>query len=215
MWYLNGPPGTVVTCELIRVANTAGHQHGGETSHPNAVGAFTYPSVTLAGPYPQNFQNRQSTSDCCGSLRVRFTFSAGAPPVIEHQVDVMFDSFLPIPQTTGIELKPPAPIHPSPYWADPAFIAKLRLLGEQYHAQRHKNIVITDASLPWGGRFDIEPANEWVPPHAEHRNGRQADVRLRDMNDADRQAFVDICAKLGLTTEIHSGNHWHIRLPLP
>ena len=119
----------------------------------------------------------------------------------------------------GITLKAPEAIHPSPYWADPPFIERLRQLGEKYFAKRKKDIVITDASLQWGGRFDIQasdpknPGHEWLPPHAEHRNGRQADIRLRDMTAADKKAFEDICKEVGITTQIDNGNHYHIRLP--
>jgi len=218
VFYFNGNPGTVVTFQLIRIPNTGGHYHGGETTEPLAVGTCVPGSVTLNGPWPQNAQALVTAPDACGSIRFINNFSMGQPPTIENQIDVMYDSLLPIPQSAGIELKPPEPIHPSPYWADPPFIEKLRTLGEKYSAQRKKNIVITDASLLWGGRFDINAVDSqhpapWQPPHAEHRNGRQADVRLRGMNDADRKAFLSICAEIGLTAEIHSGNHWHIRLP--
>jgi hypothetical protein len=213
-FHSNAAPGTTVSYELIRIPNSGGHYHGGETSNPLAAGRCSPPSQTLNGPWPQNAPAVVTAPDVCGSVKYLSRFSAGTPAVIENLIEIMFESLLPIPQTTGIELKPPTSSHPSPYWADPPFITKLRELGEKYFAQRGKNIVITDASLPWGGRFDIEPEKtEWLPPHEEHRNGRQADIRLRGMTDADRKAFQEICLALGITTEIHSGNHWHIRLP--
>lgn len=196
--------------------NTGGHYHGGETRDPLAVGTWNPSHVTLAGPYPQNVQVVFSAPGACGSIK--YIINASNGQIFVGMFEVMFDSLLPIPQTTGITLKPPETIHPSPYWADPPFITKLRELGEKYFAKTHKDIVITDASLPWGGRFDIEAEHPqhptpWQPPHAEHRNGRQADVRLRDMNDSDRQAFEAICTGIGLQVAIHSGNHWHIKLP--
>lgn len=215
-FYGSGPAGVSLTVTLSRVANSGGHFHGGTTSDPLAVGTMVPNHITFVGAEPQNVPVDYTAPLACGSIRVDYRFSNG--DYGWQHIDVMYDSFLPIPQSTGISLKPPDPIHPQPYWADVMFITKLRQLGEKYSAKTHKDIVITDASLPWGGRFDIDAENPqnpkpWQPPHAEHRNGRQADVRLRDMTPNDRTIFQSICAELGITAEIHSGNHWHIRLP--
>ena len=102
------------------------------------------------------------------------------PPVV--LVQVMFDSFLPIPQSDGIRLKQPTAIHPSTYFADPPFIVKLKKSWRKIQSQNVEKIsTLTDASLPWGGRLDIDPNHEWDKPHAEHWNGNQCDIRLSDM----------------------------------
>jgi hypothetical protein len=215
-YYANGPAGVTFSVTLSRDPNTGGHYHGGATSDPLAVGTIVPSQLTFVGAEPQNVPCVWTAPDVCGSVRLDYRFSSG-----EYgwwHMDIMYDSFLPIPQSTGISLKTPDPIHPSPYWADPPFISKLRLLGEKYAAKTGKDIVITDASLPWGGRFDIEAEHPqhptpWRAPHAEHRNGRQADVRLRDMTASDRIIFQDACIELGIEAQIHSDNHWHIRLP--
>lgn len=219
-FYFNGATGATVQMTLERVPNSGGHHHGGATTDPLAVGTVTPASLTLTGAYPQNARCVFTAPDVCGQVTFLGKHSDGS--VDEYLLEIMFDSFLPIPQSTGIALKAPDRIHPSPYWADPAFISKLRQLGERYYGKTTKNITITDASLPWGGRFDIEaepkppkPSKRWKAPHAEHRNGRQADVRLFDMSEDDKEAFKTICADLGITAEIHNDNHWHIRLPTP
>jgi hypothetical protein len=220
--YANSAQGASVTFELERVPNTGGHYHGGATREPLAVGTIAPASVAFTGPYPQNVPIVFTAPQVCGQVYVTARFSTGT--VIKNMFEIMYDSLLPVPQSTGIELKPPEAIHPSGYWADPPFITKLRELGEKYFAKRKKNIVITDASLPWGGRFDIqaEPKQEpgkppvvpkpWDAPHAEHWNGRQADVRLSNMTADDKKAFEEICVQIGIKAEIHNKNHWHIRL---
>jgi len=73
----------------------------------------------------------------CGLVPQFARFSSGE--VIEHMFEVMIEGLLPIPRSTGIDLKAPEPIHPSPYWADPPFIVKLRELGEKYRARTNKD----------------------------------------------------------------------------
>ena len=131
------------------------------------------------------------------------------PPVV--LVQVMFDSFLPIPQSDGIRLKQPTAIHPSTYFADPPFIVKLKKSGEKYRAKTGKDLTLTDASLPWGGRLDIDPNHEWDKPHAEHWNGNQCDIRLSDSSESDRNIFKEVCTEVGITYQIDNGNHWHVR----
>lgn len=222
--YSNGPVGTSVDFELERVPNSGGHNHGGATREPLAVGTVSPASLTLTGRYPQNAPCVFTAPQCSGQVYFTFRFSEGT--VIRHMFEVMYDSFLPVPQSTGIELKKPTESHPSGYWADPPFIVKLRQLGEQYYSKSKKNIVVTDASLPWGGRYDINavpppPAagqppivpKPWDAPHAEHWNGRQADIRLSNMTKDDQKVFEAICTQLGIIAAIHSNNHYHIRLP--
>ena len=207
IFYANAPTGTSLSLALERVPNSGGHHHGGATREPLAVGAINPSSIVLNGPYPQNVPVTYTAPEVSGSVRLLFSFSNGVSG--ENLAEIMYDSFLPIPQSTGITLKAPETMHPSPYWGEPAFITKLRSLGEKYFAATNKDIIITDGSCLWGGRFDLN--GDWRPPHAEHRNGRQADVRLRDMTNSDRDAFRRACTEVGITAEIHSGNHWHIR----
>lgn len=40
-----------------------------------------------------------------------------------------------------------------------------------------QKIYINDASLPWGGLFDIRSTRTWKSPHSEHRYGTEVDIR--------------------------------------
>src|SRR5262245_1016643 len=97
-FYSNGQPGTTITYQLIRVPNTGGHYHGGETSDALAAGTCVPPVVTLVGPWPQNAELIVSAPECCGSIRYRANFNAGEPSVVEILLEVLYDSLMPIPQ---------------------------------------------------------------------------------------------------------------------
>jgi hypothetical protein len=206
-FHATGKEGDHVTIALERVPDSGGHFHGGATRNSLAVGAISPNDFTL-GPDPQEVVYK--APEVCGVIRVIVTASESSDLQL---VEVMYDSFLPIPQSTGIALKTPEAIHPSPYWADVTFITKLKALGERFYAKFHKDILITDASLAWGGRFDIKAGEgaEWQPPHVEHRNGHQADVRLWSMSEIEKTAFQQMCTELQIQTEVHAPPHWHLR----
>jgi hypothetical protein len=207
-WYTNGPPGAQVTMTLERVPGSGGHNHGGNTSDPRAVGQIAPSSFTLGSPYPQNVQSVYRATNVCGTNKVVCRFSVGNPPVIENFVQVILSGLQPITSSAALQLKPPLPQHPSPYWGAPAFISKLVQLANRYFAERGKPITVTDATLMWGGRFDLN--QDWNPPHAEHRDGHQADIRSRDMNEQDKLAFQRLAAVVGIQV-LAEGDHWHVR----
>ena len=83
--------------------------------------------------------------------------------------------------------------------------------------------VITEASLLWGGLFDVH-TNEndfnasfpWRPDHRLHRRGWDMDVRYNTMNTTGRAMFRRICRDIAiLTCQGHpteaTANHWHLR----
>lgn len=49
-------------------------------------------------------------------------------------------------------------------------------LGREYFAAYGEGLVLNDASLEWGGLFDVDPV-PWSVPHKEHRCGRAIDIR--------------------------------------
>ena len=207
-WYVNGTPGAQVSIAIERVSGSGGHNHGGNTSDPNAVGQIAPNSFTLPSPYPQNVRCVYRATSVCGSNKLTFRFSAGSPPTIDNFVEVLISGLQPIPSSSSLQLKAPLSEHPSPYWGHPSFIAKLVQLANAYFQERNKPITVTDSTLMWGGRFDLK--QNWAPPHAEHMDGRQADLRSRDMNEADKKAFLRIAAQVGIQV-LEEGDHWHVR----
>lgn len=81
-----------------------------------------------------------------------------------------------------------------------------------------QRIAITDASLPWGGMFDIN--GDWTRPHQRHRTGQDVDVRwasvlyTQTFREACDEAFVVPMAPVGIRCQQHAAPlHWHIQPP--
>jgi hypothetical protein len=81
-------------------------------------------------------------------------------------------------------------------------------LANEYAVATGKSIVITDGCLAQGGRFDLN--QDWAPPHHEHMDGRQADIRSFDMSDVEKGIFRTKATEAGLTV-LEESNHWHVR----
>jgi murein endopeptidase len=50
----------------------------------------------------------------------------------------------------------------------------LRTLIDAFSEYGWGTVALNDASLPWGGRYDIRA--DWKAPHAGHREGREIDI---------------------------------------
>lgn len=203
-WTILAPPGSV-EITLVRIPNTGGHSHGEATSDPLAVG-MADPSLFVIpnGSYGRYVVHR--VTDVCGSIRFVARHSNGSGD--EGQTDVVLAGLQPIPTSAALSLKAPEAVHPTPYWGAPDFIAKLVDLANRYFVEAGRAIVVTDGCLPTGGRFDLD--QDWQPPHHEHTDGHQADIRSNDMTSKETKMFLDACAAAGLSVLVES-NHWHVR----
>ncbi len=205
--FASGPPGSKMTISLERVFGSGGHNHGAPTAGSFAVGTIFPDEIVFGGGWPQNVRTVYSAWDVSGAVRLIGRCSA-PPYVIEHRMEIMIQGLQPIQTTLDLKLKPPTTIHPSPYWGAPSFISKLVQLSNLYAATTGKSITITDASLEWGGRFDLQ--SDWMYPHHEHMDGHQADIRSNDMTMAESEIFLKIAEQIGLDVIVES-DHWHVR----
>ena len=78
-------------------------------------------------------------------------------------------------------------------------------------------IRVNDASLPFGGLFDVSSSSPWQRPHAEHRNGNQADIGFTAVSAIDTCVGTDrtllnelIENETNAPTFVHN-DHFHIR----
>ena len=202
---VSGPVGTTVQFYTERVPFSGGHQHG-SAHEPEAIGTCNPQSLVLTGSYPQNMPSEFTAPEGCGIIIHTASFSNGS--VIPDRIEVLIPGLVPIAASNNLRLKPPTEVHPSPYWVDPSMNPRLTTLADRYFAERGKFLTVTDASLVWGGRFDLNC--DWKRPHAEHQNGRQVDMRSRDMTEDDIAVFRRICREVGLTPVLE-GDHWHVR----
>jgi len=70
---------------------------------------------------------------------------------------------------------------------------------------------LNDASLAWGGLFDIY--NNWNRPHASHRFG--TDIDIDDLTPTELKKLVSIVQREGggKAAFFKEGNHYHVRIP--
>jgi hypothetical protein len=79
-------------------------------------------------------------------------------------------------------------------------------------------------SLPFGGVFDVDTNgrgkidNPWHPPHCGHRNGTQADLRIKNVPAELRPALVQSILDSHFTMPVKKENpnfstasHWHLQ----
>lgn len=90
------------------------------------------------------------------------------------------------------------------------------LLAQGVPSDQIPILAYTSMSLPAGGLFDI--GGDWGPPHASHRFGLDADLRIRNIPRKYRDELEDSILKLGLffpsldeSPANPDATHWHLR----
>jgi hypothetical protein len=107
---------------------------------------------------------------------------------------------------------PDHPLHPSNHWVTPEFKTALLNIITGYFAKfpQADPIEITDESLVFGGRFDIY--GNWSGDHQFHRVGKNADIRMSSIPDANKAEFLKLCRTFGADPFPEtSKNHWHLK----
>jgi hypothetical protein len=107
-------------------------------------------------------------------------------------VDVKVDGLKPIPpsglyalyETDGSVIGAVKSRHESNHYLTPTAANKLLVIAINYHHLYPKDPVlhINDASLMWGGKFDIY--GTWKGKHAEHQRGTVVDIRANTRTGA-------------------------------
>ena len=234
----NGNPkvGVTVGFGLGVEAYTGGHAHGDLGSIPRPKGKLSKPSDVTDG-----------------NGEIKLTFFADEPAGLHAVVADCTPAGCANKATHVIKVKVPDLIHiPPDYGSTPPRYVLVGNVGDasnNYQVFNHKHthylteqswsnlktlistfidldwgqIGINDASLEWGGLFDIE--GKWTTSggHAEHRDGKQVDisfVRPLSVSAEKRQkVFDEVCASKGaaLPTVLWHQNdeyapHFHIYL---
>lgn len=109
--------------------------------------------------------------------------------------------------------------HSDNHYLTPTATQNLMKIIEEYNATYPTSrLHLNDASLKWGGKFDI--AGNWAGDHAEHRRGVVIDIRANGEIGSIPliifPAFEQIAKdKAGASAELHSSGtnrHFHVRL---
>ncbi|MGH8440610.1 MAG: Ig-like domain-containing protein [Pseudomonas sp.] len=71
--------------------------------------------------------------------------------------------------------------HKNQYWLTEQARQNLRALTESFAAAGWGTVALNDASMFWGGRYDI--TGNWGAPHQGHRDGREIDISFTRANN--------------------------------
>ena len=102
--------------------------------------------------------------------------------------------------------------HPSGHWVTASVATSLQAIAKEYRGATGDRLYFNDASLEWGGLFDIH--GNWKPPHHEHRSGRQIDIAATPNTLVHENTFVQILRKHTTNYLVEgTGNarHYHVR----
>ncbi len=221
--------GVNVGIAVAVAANTGGHDHD-SPARPKGT-------LTIAGITPGTAIN--GVTDANGELKIQFEapFFAGTHIVVgtcdgcttpaQKQIDVKIPDLV---ELTADGSSPPSYTlrgadarHSSNHWFTQSAIDSLDRLITFFKSLGWQPVGVNDASLTWGGSFDIDGA--WVVGrrHAEHRLGEEVDLSFKVGTDAAkiRKSYDKVCKKEGIdipSTILWHGSasaydpHFHVRL---
>ena len=145
-----------------------------------------------------------------------------------RSISIAYDGLVLIEEVPGtLRYVGAAGAHRSRFWAKPLVRDMLRKLADTLSrrypsadlpAQATAYLGLNDASLVYGGQFDIR--NDWLPPHADHRRGQGADLRTIDKT-RDQVEFMKKYWELTLGGAVYdetggqnpaaTGPHYHFK----
>ena len=112
--------------------------------------------------------------------------------------------------------------HPLNHFGVPAMNSRLNALADSFYATYTDTLYFNDMSLSYGGLFDAD--SNWAKPHAEHRLGRDADLRTNNyggLTEPQRDFVRRVWERLGGSVRDETKNkdktpntknpHYHLR----
>jgi len=184
---------------------SGGHAHDG--SRP--VGTFSSSSGTI--DQWGYFETSYTSSEVCG--RDIITAWAGAKAASLYLI-VKVSGLAEMGISSNYNLIGMTPTHPSNHWGSPSTISNLINIANEYLEQfpGASPLAFNDMNLVYGGLFDID--GNWMPPHDEHRYGRNCDLPISNIPIANRIPLDRIIQENGGIVKKEEGSpygpHWHL-----
>lgn len=231
-------PGVTIQLTFQAEDQTGGHLH---TDPGRPHGDFS-PSSGLVDPTTNVLQTVYTSPDTAGIIDVTIsgTLSDGVtqctPTIARIGVETHGLSAIPF-SGIGFSTEPSTGHDSNNVFANPSVGTNLQRLpvGFDILAQALINagfvssqpiptLVYTSLGLPFGGLFDIDQnntgsiTNPWHPPHCGHRNGMQADLRIKNIPAELRPALIQSIMDSHFTMPVKKENpsfpaatHWHLQ----
>jgi len=162
-------PNRTVVLTVDGIEQIGGHQHGG--TMPNGVLSQTVINTGPSGPA----EARYAPNVFSGKVVIRGT-SGNAVPA-EDTIVIQTPGLVALEASEIIRLVGIRNAHPSSHSGTPDMVSALRAVADSVHAQYEIHIDVNDTSLEFGGTFDLAADYSRGGGHAEHRVGRNADLR--------------------------------------
>lgn len=187
-----------------------GHTHIGVNGAVKPVGTLAQTTVNTG---PQGLVVLKYTA---GEVSGPLTISAQSSGAVSNEVDfaVGVPGLLAQTGRPSYQLIGFTTIHPVNHSGLPVMVAKLDTLADDFFVRYGQQIQYNDMALPLGGKFDLDTAwNQAGHPHAEHRAGRDIDVRTTVLSRSQADWIRLRWSRLGGGPDIRhtSPPHLHLR----
>ncbi len=233
--------GAVVRFRLDVDLTSGGHDHG------EAHGRRSRGTITSSSCVPES-GGAPDTYDCTTGPEGYTGFTFNAPDAsgthtftatcISHAcsgsktvgINVKVDGLRPIPpsglyalyEADGSVIGAVKDRHESNHYLTTTAANRLLAIAINYHHLYPKDPVlhVNDASLMWGGVFDIDTEADWNTPHEEHMRGTVVDIRANSragaISPSNFDSFMRLAKLNKVNAKIHSpgetNQHFHVRL---
>jgi hypothetical protein len=178
----DGAPANVTVSLEVKVdATSGGHSHGGSSRPQGSIsptaGTNSF-SINFTATPVSGIHTITATCDLCENK----TVDAKVNVMVK---EAMNDGFVEITANTETYAVKDskgnvvgATQHSHNHYLTPAAITNLKLLADAYNTTINPGqlLYLNDASLEWGGLFDVG-GTHWQTPHKGHRRGMEVDVR--------------------------------------
>ena len=176
--------GVPITFSINVLAHSGLHEH-----HDNQRPLGTLSSFSGITDANGDIQIRFKAPDVAGTHTITANCGACANPTVSANINVKVPGLLPISPISprkqdGSYVYALTSVdhthagngryHRNQYYLSQRSLQNLLTLIEAFSDEGWGTVALNDASLPWGGRYDIRA--DWKAPHAGHREGREIDI---------------------------------------
>lgn len=211
----NGNPkaGVAVTFAVEPIANSGGHGHH-DASRPKGTVTPNNPNTPVTdanGEIKATFQ----ASEFAGTHVVAAACSSCTNTSVTKNIDVKVPDLIPLQadssvppryelagNTSAVGVK-----HKGNHYFTASALNNLSKLIDHYNSFAWQPVAVNDASIIWGGWFDIY--SNWAGSHAEHRIGEEVDLGFLVGTNASKikRGYDEVCKDKKV--EIPSTILWH------
>jgi hypothetical protein len=205
--------------------NSGGHEHH-DSNRPNGTLSRMQGTtdsngevkVTFTAPEVAGIHNIKATCDGCSGTPAKKQIKVKVPdlvPINPNPPRNASGTYLYALTSVDAIHQGNARYHTGQYWLSVAARINLDYLIDAFNEKGWGTVALNDASLIWGGRYDIN--GNWDRPHAGHRDGTEIDISFsRAGNPIPVQKqdtfYKEFCGKQAVEIPFNILHHF-VKLP--